>query len=195
MTTAPATRIVDAARHRSVWSEIARAVVELAVLLAVVAFGLRVVDQLPGMAAHVARGVRRVDSVAALERQISHKMPIPAYFPDTLVWPPNDLLIFGGTSASMSFRHRQAGDTWLIVAMAVGTTSIASRILPPATPLQTEGTTVRGLPATVERLRDLDGVIWYQLTWQTPGSTRLVRYRGTLDEIMLIANSMDKRGR
>jgi hypothetical protein len=111
------------------------------------------------------------------------------------MWPPNDLLIFGGTSASMSFRNRRAADTWLIVAMAVGTTTVAPQVLPPATPLQTETTTVRNVPATVERLRDLDGVIWYQLIWQTSGATRLVRYRGTLDEIMLIANSMDERGR
>ncbi|MCX6539325.1 MAG: hypothetical protein NT151_10410 [Acidobacteria bacterium] len=194
MNTAPARRTIDAG-HRPVWIEVARAVVALAALLAVVALGLRVLDELPGMAAGVARGVRRVDSIAALERQVSHKMPIPAYFPDTLMWPPNDLLIFGGTSASMSFRNRRAADTWLIVAMAVGTTTVAPQVLPPATPLQTETTTVRNLPATVERLRDLDGVIWYQLTWQTSGATRLVRYRGTLDEIMLIANSMDERGR
>jgi len=190
---APAT--INDARHRPVWVEVAREVVSLAALLAVVALGLRVLDELPGMAAGVARGVRRVDSIAALERQASHRMPIPAYFPDTLVWPPNDLLVFGGTSASMSFRHRQAADTWLIVAIGVGTTAVAPQVLPPATPLQTEATTVRRLPATVGRLRDLDGVIWYQLTWRTSGVTRLVRYRGTLDEVMLIANSMDQRGR
>ena len=195
MTTASANGVIETAGHRPGWATVARAVVELAALLAGIAFGLRVLDELPGMAAGVVRGVRRVGSVAALERQVSHKLPIPAYFPDLLMWPPSDLLTFGGTSASMSFRHRQAASTWLIVALAVGTGSIAPQVLPPATSLQSEDTAVRSLPARVERLRDLNGVLWYQLTWQTSGEALLVRYRGTLDEVMLIANSMDERGR
>jgi hypothetical protein len=195
MTPDPVTGTTAAVRHRPLWIDAARAVVELAALLAIVAVALRALDQLPGMAAGVARGVRRIDSLAALETQIAHRMPIPSYFPDTLAWPPRDLLTFGGTSASMSIQRRQSGDTWLIVAMASGAPSVAPQVLPPATPLQYEATVVRRLPATVERLRDLDGVIWYQLTWRTSGATRVVRYRGTLDETMLIANSIDERGR
>jgi hypothetical protein len=193
MAISPAAPTPTAARPSSFPIEGLRSVAGLVALLAAVAFGLRVLDELPGMTAGVARGVRRVDSVAALERQTSLPVPIPAYFPDTLVWPPADLLVFGDTSTSIGFRHRQSADTWLIVATGVGTTSIAAQLLPPATPLQTEATTVSGTPATVERLRDLDGVIWYQLRWQAFGATRLVRYRGTLDEILLIANSMDRR--
>ncbi|MCX6544804.1 MAG: hypothetical protein NTV05_10380 [Acidobacteria bacterium] len=195
MTTPSAPGTSTSARRLPGWIAALRATLELAALLAAAAFGLRVLDQLPGMAAGVDRGVRRVDSVVALERQLSHKLPIPAYFPDTLMWPPHDLLIFEGTSASMSFRHRQRGDTWLIVGLAVDARGIAPEILPPASSLQTENTVVRGVPARVDRLRDRDGVMWYQLTWQASGVALLARYRGTLDEIMLIANSMDERGR
>jgi hypothetical protein len=177
------------------WLDLIRAVALLVGLLAAVAVGLRALDQLPAMATGVARGVRRVDSVAALEHHTSHRMPVPTYFPDTLKWPPSDVLVVGGTAASLSFRSRLSADTWMIVAMAVGDVPIPSQLLPPASPLQAEMTTVQNVSATVERLRDLDGVMWYQLTWHASGTTRLLRYRGTLDEIMLIANSMDERGR
>jgi hypothetical protein len=186
---------VDAARHRSVWLDLARSTIELVGLLLVVAMALRAVDELPGMAAGVVRGVRRVDSIAALERRVAHKMAIPAYFPDTLEWPPYELLEFGGTSASMAFRRQRTTDRWMIVAMAVDAVAVAAQLLPPATALQSEATIVRDRPATVERLRDADGNLWYQVTWRSAGASRLVRYRGTLDEVMLIANSLDERGR
>ncbi len=195
MTTERRADAIIRARHVPAWLDLVRAVAALAALLTVVAFGLRALDELPAISAGVARGVRRVDSISALEHRISHRMPIPAYFPDTLMWPPSDVLTVGGSSASISFRRRQGTDTWLIVAMAVGWPTVPIEILPPATPLQTEHTTVQNVPATVERLSDVDGVSWYQLTWHTSGTTLLVRYRGTLDEIMLIANSMDERGR
>ena len=192
---APSARSMDDTSHPAAWIDLAWTMTAFAALLTAAAIGLRALDELPGMAAGVARGVRRVDSIATLEQRSAHRMPIPAYFPDTLAWPPDRLLTFDTTSASMSFRHRQTSAVWLIIAMGVGVPTVAPQVLPPATLLQIEATTVRNAPATVERLVDLDGVIWYQLTWHAAGTTRLVRYRGTLDDVMLIANSIDERGR
>jgi len=195
MTSAAPTRAIDELARRPAWPAVVRSTAVIVVLLTGFALALRALDEFPGRATGVARGVRRVDSMPALERHLSRSMPIPAYFPDTLTWPPHTLLLFGGTSASMSFGHRQTGTTWLIVAIGFGTASVAPQVLPPATPLQTESTVVRRAAATVDRLLDRDGVIWYQLTWHELGTTRMVRYRGTLDDAMLIASSIDERGR
>jgi len=191
---APAHAIGHQSR-RPVWTAAVVSTATFAALLTGFALGLRALDEVPGIVTGLARGVRRVDSLAALEREASRPSSIPAYFPDTLAWPPDMLLVFGGSSTAVSFRHRQAGTTWLLVAARAGTGEIAPQILPPATPLQAESTTVRRLPATVERVLDRNGVAWYQVRWHTSATTHLVRYRGTLDDVMLIANSIDERGR
>ena len=195
MTTAPPTQTTDRPVRRPLSVDVVRSVATFVTLLVAFAVGLRALDELPGLATGVARGVKRIDSIAALERLTSRRMPIPAYFPDTLTWPPDTLLAFEGTSTSMSFRHRREATTWLIVAIATGRSDVAPQVLPPATSLQTESTMVRNGPATVDRVRDRDGIVWHQLTWREAGTTRLVRYRGTLDDAMLIANSIDERGR
>lgn len=195
MTAAALAHSVGPPARRPVWTTAVLSTATFAALLTGFGLGLRALDDVPGLVTGLARGVVRVDSLAALEREVSRPSPIPAYFPDTLAWPPATLLVFGRSSTSMSFRHRQAGTTWLIVAGRAGTGEIAPQVLPPATPLQSESTTVRQLPATVERVLDRDGVAWYQVRWHVSGATRLVRYRGTLDDVMLIANSIDERGR
>lgn len=181
--------------HQPVWASVVGSTASFVALLIVFALALRMLDEVPGLVTGLARGVMRVESLSELERQASRPMPIPAYFPDTLSWPPETLLSFDGSSTSMWFRHRQSLATWLIVATRAGTGDVAPQVLPSTAPLQTESTTVRHLPATVERLIDRDGVVWHQLRWHEAGTTRLVRYRGTLDDAMLIANSIDERGR
>ena len=44
--------------------------------------------------------------------------------------------------------------------------------------------------ALVSRLRDADGALWQQTEWQAGGQIILVRYRGTLDELLKIAGSV-----
>ncbi|MEI6667835.1 MAG: hypothetical protein WCP29_06745 [Acidobacteriota bacterium] len=195
MTAAPAHPTVEASATRPTAIAWLRTVLGLAAVLVVAAGALRTIDAVPTLAMGVARGVRRVDSLAAIERYTTQRMPVPMYFPDTLGWPPSDLLVFGGSSASMWFRQRHSRETWLIVAMGVGQDRVAPEVLPSVTSLQTEPTSVRSVPGTVDRLRDADGVTWYQLVWRSPHATWLVRYRGTLDDAMLIANSLDQRGR
>ena len=43
----------------------------------------------------------------------------------------------------------------------------------------------------VSRVRDADGAVWQQVQWQSPAQIVLVRYRGTLDELLKIAGSMN----
>ena len=91
------------------------AALSLAVVLSA-AFVLRVADALPRVALGVPRGVERASDVAGLERASGLRMPVPAYFPDSLEWPPAELRTHTGGSAAIWCRQRPAGPVALIVA-------------------------------------------------------------------------------
>ncbi len=78
------------------------------------------------------RGVwTRASDVAELERASGLRMPVPAYFPDSLDWPPAELRMHTGGSAAIWCRQRPAGPVALIVATArAGPQGIADAVLP-----------------------------------------------------------------
>lgn len=161
------------------------------VAVAAAAVTLRLADAVPRAALGVPRGVVRVPDVVELERESGRRMPVPAYFPDTIEWPPAEVRIHTGGSAAVWCRQRAGGGIALIVATAPpGAREIAAAVLPASVGLQREEGTVGSRPAFVSRVRDAEGVLWQQVQWQTPGQIVLVRYRGSLDELLKIAGSV-----
>jgi len=159
--------------------------------VAAAAFGLRLADAVPRVALGVPRGVVRAPDVAHLERETGRPMPVPAYFPDTIQWPPSEVRLHTGGSAAVWCRQRSGGGIALIVATAPPAgRDIAAAVLPASVELQQEETTLAGRPAVVSRVRDGEGAVWQQVLWRTPRQIILVRYRGTLDELMKIAGSV-----
>jgi hypothetical protein len=158
------------------------------------AFSLRVADAVPRIALGVPRGVVRAPDIAHLERLSGRAMPVPAYFPDSIEWPPAEARTHSGGSAAIWCRQRPAGGIALVVATApAGEGAIAPAVVPPSVELQHEDASLGGRRARVSRVRDEDGAVWQQVQWQTPGQAILVRYRGTLDELLKIAGSMRER--
>ena len=154
-------------------------------------FGLRVVDAVPRLALGVPRGVVRAADLAQLDRESGRRMPVPAYFPDSIEWPPAEARMHSGGSAAIWCRQRPAGGMALIVATAPpGMREIAAAVLPASVDLQREGASLGARPAVISRVRDADGAVWQQVQWQTPAQIILVRYRGTLDELLKIAGSV-----
>ena len=161
-------------------------------VVAASAAALRLADALPRAALNLPRGVTRAADVAELERASGRRMPVPAYFPDTISWPPADARLHTSGSAAIWCRQREGPDTALIVATAPGgAPGVADQVLPASVELQREQA-VRGNRAlTVSRVRDADGAVWQQVQWQSPAQIVLVRYRGTLDELLKIAGSVN----
>jgi len=151
--------------------------------VAAAAFALRLADAVPRVALGVPRGVVRATDLRQLERQSGRRMPVPAYFPDTIQWPPAEARMHTGGSAAVWCRSRTGGGIALIVATAPpGAREIAAAVLPASVELQREAGTLGSRPAVVSRVRDAEGALWQQVQWQTPGQIILVRYRGTLDD-------------
>jgi hypothetical protein len=160
-------------------------------VVAAAAVSLRVADAVPRVALGVPRGVVKAAGVTDLERASGRRMPVPAYYPDTLEWPPAEARMHAGGSAAIWCRQRPAGGVVLIVATAPsGSREIAAAVLPAAAVLQREEASLGSRPAVVSRVRDADGAVWQQVQWRTPEQIILVRYRGTLDELLKIAGSV-----
>ena len=160
-------------------------------VVASAAFGLRVVDVVPRLVLGVPRGVVRAADLAQLERESGRRMPVPAYFPDSIEWPPAEVRMHATGSAAIWCRQRPAGGMALIVATAPpGMREIAAAVLPSSVDLQREGASLGARPAVIARVRDADGAVWQQVQWQTPAQIILVRYRGTLDQLLKIAGSV-----
>jgi hypothetical protein len=167
----------------------------MAVWLLVVAgavFGLRVADALPRVALGIPRGVVRMADVTWLERESGRRMPVPAYFPHTVAWPPAEARLHTSGSAAIWCRQRDGGTTALIVATAPAwAPGIADAVLPASVELQREPAMIGTHPAVVSRVRDADGAVWQQVRWQARSQTILIRYRGTLEELLKIAGSVN----
>ena len=94
-------------------------------------------------------------------------------------------------SAAIWCRQRTGRGIALVVATAPpGTREIAAAVLPASVELQREEGTLSSRPAVVSRVRDAEGGLWQQVQWQTPDQIVLIRYRGTLDELLKIAGSV-----
>ena len=160
-------------------------------VMALAAAGLKVADALPRVALGVPRGVRTADDIGHLERLAGRRMPVPSYYPDTVGWPPSEGRLHMDGSAAFWCLARATGAPALVVATAPpGGAGIASEVLPASVELQREEGSLGGRSAIVARVRGADGSLWQQVQWRSRSQIILVRYRGTLDELLRIAGSM-----
>jgi hypothetical protein len=186
-----ATRSPSTRRPRKAGPTSGRALVQLLAVLVVAAACLRAADAIPALLTGAPRGVRQFDDVRALERDLGWKIPMPSYFPDILKWPPSVLRAFGRSAATLLFVRRDNADPWLLLGVASGQNEALPPELATGTLVLQEGVShLGGQPARVRRVRDDDGTAWTELTWRLPGRVVLMRYRGPLDELEMIASSL-----
>jgi len=167
------------------------ALVRAVVVLAAAAGVLRVADAVPGLLSRTSRGVVRYATVADVERVTGRPLRVPAYYPATLEWPPSDLRVYLGQAASYWCRTRADGVfSFALATTPAGGASMARAVLPPSDVLQEAEATVNGRRVRVMRLRDADGALWQQAEWTGVAGVTIVRYRGTLEELMRMVSSL-----
>lgn len=172
-----------------------RAVSRLLLVTAVAMAGLRVLDSVPRVLTGLPRGVVLVRSLEELRNRVGFDMPMPAYFPATLEWPPRDIWVYRGQDVAVFVRQRATNAPWLIVASAApGARDVSGPALPDATVLQTTDVPAgSGTPFRVRRVEDAARAVWHEATWRQADRITVVRYRGPLDELMRIAESLRAR--
>jgi hypothetical protein len=172
--------------------ELARTVAIVVLVVGTTALLLRALDAVPRYLLGEPRGIRAYATVEEAERRVKARLFLPAYFPDTIRWPPAAVRVDSGPprAVGLTFVARQGGDDLLFILQSFGDTRRhSSRLLPAAVALQTTTVAIREATGEVTRVATEDGRVWHDITWPVGGRSITLRFRGALDEALRMARS------
>jgi hypothetical protein len=164
----------------------------LSLVIGVTAALLRGLDALPGYLRGEPPGIKRLDSIEDAERRLRGRVVVPPYFPETLRWPPAAILVHDGPpgSVALTFVDR-AGEPRLVVFQSFDPAASPPRELVwPAVVLQRTTVRLSGQETALLRILGRDGEIWHEITWVSDQRRVLLRFRGPIDQLLAIAQSL-----
>lgn len=165
-----------------------------ALVFAVAAAGLRILDAVPRSITGLPRGALRFASLKDLSPAQQRALPVPRALPDLLDWPPGRPVTYPGGSVSAMATHRVHGATWLVLAFETPEDErLRSGVLPDAALLQDAEMMTAGVPVRVQRVQERTGALWHQTMWPYDGGRRILRYRGGLDDLIEATSSLIER--
>jgi hypothetical protein len=170
-----------------------RALAGWAVVILGAALLLGFLDALPGYVSGRPRGVTAVGTVEQAERALRARLRLPAYFPDSLRWPPVAVDIYPGppAAAAVAFAGSAGNDVRLVVCQTLEPAeSIPAKLLPPGLFLEAARTSVGDQPGTLARIQLDDGRIVHELTWRDAGRLMALRFDGSVEQLMTLARSL-----
>lgn len=176
--------------------EIARALAAPILVLGVAAAALAAVDAVPGCLAGEPRGVRRLRSIDEAERRLRARLVLPAYFPDTLRWPPVTIRIATGSpsSVALAFAPRSGEGEVLLVAQTIGGVgTISPALLDPGSVLDSSRVAIRGVEGNLARVI-AEGQVWNEVRWDEAGRTVALRGKTSVDDLVRMARSAHREG-
>jgi hypothetical protein len=168
----------------------------LALVLLSLGVALRALDALPVLISGERPGMARFQSVEAAERALGERVYLPAFFPDTLSWPPATIRVYAGPpkAAAIAFSARDGRSIRLILYQVPGAgESIPMALMPAGRVLHKTEVTMPDGSAILFRLELPGGVIGNDLVWYRAGETLALRYEGPAEELLLIARSLHRR--
>jgi hypothetical protein len=175
----------------SMASEGARALWTLTLVLGGAALALATLDAVPTWLHGEPRGVRRAASIEEAERRLQSKVLVPAYFPDTLRWPPSTVRLTrdDGGSVALSFLGSDGAPALFLAQTAGHDGALPPGLLGRLAVIQQQSAPL-GDGAVLARVVAEDGALWNQLEWSAAGRRFLLRGRGSLDDLIRMARSI-----
>jgi hypothetical protein len=152
------------------------------------------VDAIPGYISGRPRGVTPVGTIEQAERRLGGRLRLPAYFPESLRWPPVSVDIYPGppAAAAIAFAGADGPAVRLVLCQTLGPAqSMPVKLLPPGLFLEAARTTVGGEQGTLTRIQLDDGRIVHELTWQDAGRLLVLRFDGSVEQLMTLARSLN----
>ena len=176
--------------------EIAKALVTLGLVLGATVVTLSGLDHLPAWMQGQPRGVRRLASIEEAERRLKARLFLPAYFPDTLRWPPSAVRYVGGdpSSVALLFDGSSGGLELVFAQTAGGSGPISPRVFPEASVLQRFPLAVGEGEGWLERVVGDDGAVWNEVTWLQRGERLALRGKGSVEQLIRMARSTRREG-
>jgi hypothetical protein len=171
--------------------ELLRSAALLAVVLVAAAGVLALLDGVPAWVNGESRDVRLAKSLEDAERRVRSRLVLPAYFPDTLAWPPARIRVLPGSppAVALVFTSRGGGEPRFVLAQSLGADEPSERLVPTASALDESRIAVGTAPGTLRRIIGDDGALWRELRWTQGGRRMVARSKGTLDELIRMARS------
>jgi hypothetical protein len=166
----------------------------LAVVLVVAAIMLATLDGVPAWINGESRDVRPARSLEEAEQRVRARLVLPAYFPDTLAWPPERIRVLPGKppAVSLTLTGRDGAEARLVLAQTIGPGELSDRLLPVAGALDESPVALPRAEGGQGRLRRVvgpDGAIWRELSWTQAGRSLVARSKGSLEELLRMARS------
>lgn len=173
--------------------ELWRIVAGLLVVLGATAATLAALDAVPAWILGEPRDVRRVSSQQEAERRLGARLVLPAYFPDTLAWPPRTIRVLGGPRASALLEcDGRDGQPRLVLAQTARPGDVPERLLAPSRPLSETSVAMGAAaaePGALRRVVGPDGEVWQEVAWRHGGRQVLLRLKGSVDQAVRMAKS------
>ena len=138
--------------------------------------------------------LQRYPTVEALEAAAGRRLGLPAYFPESLAWPPAAAWLRRGRTpqATLVFAPREGGAPLLVLEQALAE-GAALAPPPPGAVLAVRPVVLAGRAATLtERLEE--GVLWRELAWTQEGRAVRMRSRGAQAELVRMAATLRPAG-
>jgi hypothetical protein len=181
----------SASERHGLAREVLRAAAWLALVLAVTASILAALDAVPAWINGESRDVRLAQNLEDAERRVRARLVLPAYFPDTLAWPPRRIRVLAGQppAVALELTGRGGGETRLVLAQTVGAGEIPERLLRPAGALDEAPVNVAGAQGRLRRIVGADGQIWREVAWTQGERSVVVRSKGSLEELLRMVRS------
>ncbi len=177
--------------------EMARALLTLLWVMGAAAGLLGGLDAVPGWMEGEPRGVRRARTLEDAERRLRARITLPAYFPDSLRWPPSSvrLVTEPPPSVALTFEARGGGVALVFAQTLGGEGPVSPLLLAEAAVLQRGSVTLGDREANLLRVIGDDGEVWNELEWTQGGSRFAMRGKGSLEELIRMARSARKEAR
>lgn len=157
---------------------------------------LALADRLPAALTGATHGARVYRTVEDAERAIGTRLRLPAYYPDSLDWPPSRIEVAPGPPAVAAVRihARRTAREALVVCQSIGGPAAPPPwLLAPAERLREAEAKVDGRPARLARLLTGDGRVVHDLWWTGADRRRFtLRYAGPVNELWRIAASLER---
>jgi|BarGraNGADG00212_1021973.scaffolds.fasta_scaffold00826_7 hypothetical protein len=167
-------------------------------LVGAFAVGLKAADRVPALMAGTPHGARIYATVAEAEHAVGAKIWVPAYYPDTMAWPPARIDLWPGPPTSVALRilGRADGRERLVLVQSLhAPASPPDELLPAVHVLTTNAVTVGRHPATLTRVLAPSGQLLHDVWWDQGPRRLTLRYSGPVEELILIATSLERMHR
>lgn len=172
-----------------------RIVVSWLVVVAAFALALKALDRLPALLTGTPHGVRVYATIEDAERALGARVWLPAFYPDTLAWPPSRVDAWPGPPVvvALYMDARADGHERLVLVESLGTPAPPPpALLPPGQVLTTIEVPIGSRTAVLTRAVAPGGEVVHDVSWDH-GTRRLtLRYHGPVEELLLIAASLER---